>query len=75
MYMFVSDYFFENTMKGFILTTIFVAALLVNDGVLSKKMVVTYLGTDHILPGGCPVHIKGGFSGQQERERIFNDCM
>ena len=63
-------------MKGFILTTIFMAAILANNGVAnSKKLVVTYLGTDFILPGGCPVLKTGGLSEQQRRERAFNECM
>jgi len=63
-------------MKGFILTTIFMATILANNvGVSSKKMVVTYLGTDFILPGGCPKLQTGGISEQQKRERAFKECM
>merc|ERR1712076_90058 len=70
------NYFGGNTMKGFILTTIFMAAILANNGVAnSKKLVVTYLGTDFILPGGCPVLKTGGLSEQQKRQRTFNQCM
>jgi len=46
----------------------------------SKKMIVTYLGTDFILPGGCPSpscdpSLRDCRAEQIEREKIFNECM
>ena len=41
----------------------------------AKNMLVTYMGKDIILPGGCPMNKKGSLFWQNKFEQEFNECM
>ena len=61
-------------MKGLFFVSIIIAT------VSAKKMVVTYLGEDFILPGGCPPpQCNAGLSdcreSHLEMEKLFQECM
>ena len=63
---------------GFLLAVVVVA--LAAQTASAKKMVVTYLGTDFILPGGCPPptcnpKLRDCRAEHIEREQKFDDCM
>ncbi len=69
-----------NALKGLAVGLAFILALSVTT-VASKKMVVTYLGTDFILPGGCPpppcnpTKDRNCRKEHIDMEAQFNDCM
>jgi hypothetical protein len=63
-------------MKGIVLALI----VIVTTTASSKKLVVTYLGTDFILPGGCPPPTCDHTLRDCRKEKIemtekFDECM